>query len=217
MCASFQDRAFRIADRTGGRQLNTLTFSQALAARRSHRAFTDEAVPQDIVHRLLWAAQGATDDAGNLTAPSAHGLHPLRLYVSAGNVQDVAPGVYRADLENRSLVPHVARDVRTELEHAALTEQPWVGEASGIISVCSDLAAPAEAFVDQAPFGLRGLRYVHIEAGAAAQNIYLQAAVEGLGCVLVAGFKDEATAAILGLEPPVEPVLHMCFGWPAEA
>ncbi len=169
------------------------------------------------MHRLLWAAQGATDDAGNLTAPSAHGLHPLRLFVSAGNVEDVAPGVYRADLENKSLLAHVDRDVRSELEHAALTDQPWIGRASGIISVCSDLAAPAAAFVDQAPFGVRGLRYVHIEAGAVAQNIYLQAAVEGLGCVLVAGFKDEVTADVLGLEPPVAPILHMCFGWSADA
>lgn len=57
---------------------------------------------------------------------------------------------------------------------------------------------------------------MHTEAGAAAQTISLQAVAEGLGCVLVAGFKDEATAGVLNLEPPLAPVLHMCFGWPSE-
>ena len=62
----------------------------------------------------------------------------------------------------------------------------------------------------------RGLRYLYIESGAAAQNVQLQAASEGLACVLVAGFRDETTAQILGLEAPIAPVLHLCFGWPAE-
>ena len=60
-------------------------------------------------------------------------------------------------------------------------------------------------------------RYAWIEAGAAAQNIQLQATAEGLGSVLVAGFRDEATAAALALETPIMPLIHLCFGWPAMA
>jgi nitroreductase len=56
-----------------------------------------------------------------------------------------------------------------------------------------------------------------MEAGAAAQNVLLQATAEGLGCVLIAGIDDEATAKALGLEPPMVPLLHLCFGWPATA
>jgi len=45
-----------------------------------------------------------------------------------------------------------------------------------------------------------------------AHNIQLQAVELGIGCVLVAGFQDEATAAVLGLEPGLTPVLHLCLG-----
>ena len=77
------------------------------------------------------------------------------------------------------------------------------------------MVAVTHHFSEQPPLGTRGLRYAYIEAGATSQNIHLQATAEGLGCVLVAGFKDEATADVLELEAPTAPVLHMCFGWPA--
>ena len=115
----------------------------------------------------------------------------------------------------RGLTPTIRRDLRRELQSAALEEQPWIGGAAGIITICADFVAASHAFAKQPPLGTRGLRYLYIEAGAAAQNVQLQAASEGLACVLVAGFRDEATAQILGLEAPIAPVLHLCFGWPA--
>ena len=196
--------------------LNATTFAEALERRRTHRSFTEASVSQSHLNRLLWAAQGKTTDDGKRTAPSAHTLHPLRLFVCAGQIGGMDPGVYAVDAASGALTLHIGSDVRGALEREVLEEQPWVGSAAGIITICADLVAPSHAFANQSPYGDRGLRYVHIEAGAAAQNIYLQAAAEGLGCVLVGGFKDEATGNVLNLSPPLAPVLHMCFGWPAE-
>jgi len=42
----------------------------------------------------------------------------------------------------------------------------------------------------------------------------LKAVAEGLGYVLVAGFKDEATAEVLRLASPLAPILRICVGWP---
>ncbi len=193
-----------------------MTLAQAMASRRTRREFSQLAVPVQIVHRLLWAAYGASEDSGKRTAPSAHALHPLRLYTSIGRVEGIAPGVHAAAPDTLQMSCHVDRDVRTELEAAALEDQPWIGSAAAIITVCADLVAATSTFAEQPPYGTRGLRYVYIEAGAAAQNIYLQATAEGLACVLVAGFQDEATAKVLNLAAPVAPVLHMCFGWPAD-
>ena len=137
--------------------------------------------------------------------------------MAAGNIEDRQTGVYAVDREAGGLTLVIERDVRPELEAAALEEQPWIGEAAGIITICADFIAPSQAFADQPPFGARGSRYVYMEAGTAAQNVHLQAVAEGLGCVLVAGFRDEATAAIFGLEAPISPVMHLCFGWPAGA
>ena len=134
--------------------------------------------------------------------------------MAIANVEGHEPGIYRTvgQLERLELVRR--GDVRGELQAAALEEQPWIGEAAAIISICADFARPARDFAEQPPFGRRGSRYVYIEAGAAAQNIQLKAVAEGLGCVLVAGFKDEATAEVLRLASPLAPILHICVGWP---
>jgi SagB-type dehydrogenase family enzyme len=50
-----------------------------------------------------------------------------------------------------------------------------------------------------AKYGERGIRYVHMEAGHAAQNLLLQATVLGLGSVLVGAFTDERVRQILML------------------
>ena len=187
----------------------------AISKRRSQREFDDRQVPQNVLHRLLWAGQGITGEGGKRTAPSAHAQHPLELLVVGGNIENLEPGVHKVAGDCKTLSPVIQGDLRHELQDAALEEQPWIGQAAGIITVCADFAAPCRAFAEQPPYGTRGVRYVYIEAGAAAQNIQLMAVAEGLACVLVAGFEDEATSKLLGLEAPFAPILHICFGWPS--
>ncbi len=195
--------------------MSDLSLQKTLFQRRSCRSFSDRPVSRLSLQNLLWAAQGVTDDRDNRTAPSAHALHPLRLLVSIAHVEEETPGLYSVGADGMALTKIIDGDQRDALERAALEDQPWVGKAAGIITIAADLVSPTTAFADQPPYGVRGLRYVHIEAGAAAQNICLQATAEELGSVLVAGFRDEATADVLSLEAPVAPILHICFGWPA--
>lgn len=193
----------------------TMTLHDAIVQRRSWRKFSAQAIRHDALKRLLWAAQGTTDDSGKGTVPSAGALQPLRLFVSAGRVEGHDPGIFEATAN--SGVPTRVRDgdVRAELQRCAIDDQPWIGQAAAVITVCADFVSPAHEFAEQPPYGVRGRRYVYIEAGAAAQNMALQAASEQLGCVVVAGFRDEATADVLRLEPPYMPVLHLCLGAPS--
>ena len=187
----------------------------ALASRRTVRDFSPEPVSPEALSRLIWAAQGITGEDGKRTAPSAHGLCPLHLRVAVGRVDGLETGLYSVSRETGALEKIGAQDVRGALSDAAIGEQPWVGEAACIVTICADFVAPCRDFADQPPYGRRGERYVHIEAGCAAQNMLLQAAADGLGGVLVAGFLDEATGAVLGLSAPLSPVLHLCLGLPA--
>lgn len=196
--------------------MEEISLDQALRRRRTRREFATRAVPLEAVRSLLWAAQGITGEEGRRTAPSAHALHPLRLLLVAGDIEGLEPGVHAVAGDGDTLTPAIRGDRRAALQAAALDEQPWIGRAAGMITICADLAAACRHFAEQPPYGARGERYTYIEAGAAAQNVLLAAETLGLACVLVAGFRDEATAEVLGLEAPVAPVLHLCFGWPAD-
>jgi nitroreductase len=60
----------------------------------------------------------------------------------------------------------------------------------------------------------RGGRYLHIEAGHAAQNVYLQAAALGLGTTIVGAFRDEELKRVIGLGAGEEPLAIMPVGMP---
>ncbi|MFY0610300.1 MAG: SagB/ThcOx family dehydrogenase [Hyphomicrobiaceae bacterium] len=195
--------------------MTEFTLEDAISKRRSHRAFDDRPLPLPIVHKLLWSAQGITGQSGERTVPSAHALHPLHLIVSAGLVTNLSVGAYCVSNDTLKLIPHLDHDLRPGLALVALDDQPWISSAPAILTICADMVSVSQAFVEQPPFGVRGRRYAYIEAGAAAQNIQLQACAEGLACVLIAGFRDEATADVLNLQEPYEPIAHLCIGWPA--
>lgn len=61
-------------------------------------------------------------------------------------------------------------------------------------------------------YGKRARRYVHMEAGHAGQNLFLQAKALGLGTVVVGAFDDDLVAALLGLPSGVRPLSLMPVG-----
>jgi len=61
-------------------------------------------------------------------------------------------------------------------------------------------------------YGERGIRYVHMEAGHAAQNVYLQAVALNLGTVVVGAFHDNQVKEILNLAEDEEPLYIIPVG-----
>ena len=141
-----------------------VSIEQSLLQRRSIRSYTGEPLTLQEVAQLLWAAQGVTDPTGFRTAPSAGALYPLELYVVAGDVQDLSPGVYRYDPDEHQLLRTMEGDKRVELADAALG-QHFVGEGAIVIV----FTAVYERTTGK--YGDRGIRYVHMEVGHAAQNL----------------------------------------------
>ena len=60
----------------------------------------------------------------------------------------------------------------------------------------------------------RGPRYVHLEAGHAAQNILLQAVALGLGAVPMGAFDDRRVQDVLGLPADHVPLYLVPVGHP---
>ena len=168
----------------------TTSVEAALAARRSIRSFANKPVTLEELSQLLWAAQGITDPRGLRTAPSGGALYPLELFVVAGSVAALPAGTYRYEPVGHHLVRVAEGDQRPDLADAALG-QSTMRKAPVVIAIVADERKTT------IKYGERGVRYVHLEAGHAAQNICLQAEALGLGSVVIGAFSDRAVANLL--------------------
>jgi SagB-type dehydrogenase family enzyme len=182
-----------------------LSVEEVLQQRRSVRSFAALALDLRDVAQVLWAAQGVTHPEGHRTAPSAGALQPLVVYLVAGNVAGLAPGVYRYQPEEHALVLTQIGDVRVRLAAAALG-QASVRDAPAVLVIAAVYQRTARKY------GARAQRYVHIEVGHVAQNVYLQATASGLGTVLVGAFDDLKARAVLSLPADHVPQGLMPFG-----
>ncbi len=181
------------------------SLEQSILQRRSTRDYTGEPLTLQEVSQLLWAAQGITDIQGFRAAPSAGALYPLEVYVVAGNVEDLTPGIYKYEPEGHELTILIAGDKRDELSEAALA-QPWVKEGALVIVFTGVYKRTT------VKYGERGVRYVHMEAGHAAQNLCLQTTAMGLGAVTVGAFHDERVAELLNLPEDEQPLYLIPVG-----
>lgn len=183
-----------------------VSIEQSLLKRRSTRSYTGEPVTLQELSQLLWAAQGITDSGrGFRTAPSAGALYPLEVYVVAGDVQNLVSGIYKYEPDGHELARLIDGDKRSELADVALA-QPCVKEGA--------LAIVFTAVYERTTvkYGERGIRYVHIEVGHAAQNVCLQAVAMGLGIVPVGAFHDEPVARLLNLPDNEQPLYIIPVG-----
>ena len=169
-----------------------VSVEEALLKRRSVREYGNAPLTLEEVSQLLWAAQGITSEWGGRTAPSAGALYPLEVYIVVGNVENLSPGVYKYNPERHELIKVRDDDVREELAEAALS-QVWVKEGAIDIIIAAVYGRTTKKYGD------RGVRYVHMEAGHAAQNIYLQAATLDLGMVTVGAFHDDWVKEIMSM------------------
>ncbi len=180
----------------------------ALARRRSVRSFGAQALELSQLGQILWAAQGITGSRwATRTAPSAGALYPLEVYVVAGRVNGLAAGIYHYRPRNHALDRIGTGDRRDDLARAALG-QGWMAQAPAILAITGVVARTA------LKYGRRAERYVFMEAGHAAQNVYLQAQTEGLGTTAVGAFRDTAVRALLGLSDQEDPLYLMPVGAP---
>jgi SagB-type dehydrogenase family enzyme len=186
-----------------------LSVEQALARRRSARAYDSTPVTLPELSQLLWAAQGENRRKGFRTVPSAGALYPLELYAVSGEVTGLAPGVYKYRADGHTLGRIAEGDPRADIARAALG-QSWIAKSRAILVVAAVFRRT------MAKYGERGLRYVHMEAGHAAQNVYLQATALGLGTTVVGAFDDERLHALLGMTEGEAPLSLLPFGRLAE-
>jgi SagB-type dehydrogenase family enzyme len=192
---------------------------EALSTRRSARHWDGADLSLPEVAQLLWAAQGVTESIGDApsiwrgsmwmgglrTAPSAGALYPLEFYLVASAVNGLEPGVYRYIPLDHSLEWVMRGDRRQELAGASFMQ-------SGILEAPAVFVIAAVHERTAVKYGVRAERYVHMEAGAAAENLWLQAESLHLGTVFIGAFRDEAVKQVIGAPADHQPLVIMAVG-----
>ncbi len=182
-----------------------VSLEQTLLARRSVRTYARDPLTVDDLTQLLWAAQGVTHSQGYRTAPSAGALYPLELYTVVGHMVGLPAGLYRYGGREHALERKCPHDLRSELCAAALNQRP-VERAP--------LTFLLTAVYDRmtAKYGSRGVRYVDMEAGHAAQNLCRQAVALDLKSVVIGAFHDGEVKRIAMLPADEEPLYLVPVG-----
>jgi SagB-type dehydrogenase family enzyme len=181
---------------------------RVLHQRRSIRDFSRASLTLADAAALLWAAQGVTHPDGLRTAPSAGALYPLETFLVAQRVEDLPIGVYHYLPDGHALAVVPRAGTPQDLAAAALGQE-CVERAAAVI------VFTAEPVRTTRKYGERGLRYVHLEAGHAAQNVCLAAVALGLGTVVVGAFDDDGVRRVLRPVHVAEPLCLVAVGRPA--
>jgi SagB-type dehydrogenase family enzyme len=166
---------------------------EAVSERRSVREYGKDSLSIKEISQLLWAAQGITARWGGRTAPSAGALYPLEIYVVVGEVKGLKPGLYHYDPQKHSITEKVDGDLRQKLTQASLY-QDEIDRAPATFVITAVYERTMKKYKE------RGIRYVHMEVGAAGENIYLQAETLNLGTVFIGAFEDEKVKKVLEIQ-----------------
>ena len=187
-----------------------VSLEEAIYKRRSIRSFRSESLTLAQISQLLWAAGGKTIDGvtgPSRSYPSAGGIYPLEIYLVVGNISALQQGIYKYSWRDHSLRMVKSGDYRKSLARAALN-QIFIEQAPATIVFAVLYRKTARIY------GNRGIvRYVHMDAGHAAQNVYLQAAAMGLGTVAVGAFDDRPVKKLLDLSQE-DPIYLLPLGRP---
>lgn len=186
-------------------QLEASFVFDIIRTRRSIRRYEEQAVPRDVLERLLEAATWA---------PSAHNRQPWR-YVVLTQLED-----------RRRLAEAMASRLRRDLAADGLASKVIEADASRsvtrltgapvLILACLTMA-DMDAYPDTQRRGAERLMAVQSVA-MSVQNLLLAAHAEGLGaCWMCAPlFCGDVVRDTLGLSDDLEPQAIITLGYPAE-
>ena len=192
-----------------------VSVEEALQNRRSVRFYEDSPLTLAEVSQLLWSAYGLSNPIENApdflrgglrTAPSAGALYPLELYLVARNVTDLDRGIYWYKSETHELVRIVGDDCWEELSNAGFNQPHFENAGAAIV-----YSAVFERCTQK--YGDRGReRYVCMDLGHSAENVYLQAYALKIGTCAIGSFSDLVLMQVIRMTREEVPLYIMPLG-----
>jgi SagB-type dehydrogenase family enzyme len=193
----------------------SVSVEKALKGRRSIRKYLTTPLTLAEVSQILWSAYGITKTAPNLpaflrgglrTAASAGALFPLDIYLVAFSVDGLDPGIYYYNSEKHTLERIAKGDRRKEISEANYNQSHFTTTTAVLV-----YSAVFERTTKK--YGTRGReRYVCMDLGHSAENVYLQAFALDIGTCAIGAFDDLALKKAVGMTQVEEPLYVMPLG-----
>lgn len=198
--------------------LNEQTLATVFRRRRSGLNFAGASRPLGLVEvgQLVYAAAGITQPGSETfsqprrTAPSAGALYPLELYVAALHPLDFPAGLYHYAPHSHALEQLSAEHPGAAVQRTCTAFGSYAGQAGVVIFLTGVLERTLHKY------GARGYRYILLEAGHVAQNLYLAATALDLTVSAISSFVETRVEGLLNLDGAAElPVYVLAAGHPA--
>jgi SagB-type dehydrogenase family enzyme len=198
------------------RHKGSMSLEAAIKARKTTRELSAKSLSLDQVSQLLWALQGVTQveepSEGKplhyRTAPSSGRAFPLEVYTL------LPSGFYHFKPFTHELHRLTKEDLRAPLSAAAYAD--FNQEAIQTSPLTIVLTVDNKTALKMTPLLEDVIRYVHLEAGHATQNLALQAASLGLGLTMITSFKIGMVYPVLKLPLKHRPIYLLPIGYPPD-
>ncbi len=178
---------------------------EALRKRRSRRSYGGAPLTSGELSQLLWAACGASERIGGFlfrTAPSAGALFPIETYVAVRVVAGLEGGLYHYNVADHTLEELRKGDISREVTKAALGQR-MVETADAVFFFSAVFDRSAVKYLE------RAYRYVYLDTGHIAQNLFLAATALGIGACPIGALFDDEINNVLGVDGRGEGILYM--------
>ncbi|RLG13282.1 MAG: nitroreductase [Candidatus Nanohalarchaeota archaeon] len=180
------------------------TLEKSIYNRYSERSFADKPVKLNTLSKIIWSAQGITDELKRHTTPSAGAIYPLELFIISKNITYLEIGIYHYLPEDHALELQKEGSFTESLARACF-HQTFIQDAAFAAIIAGDFEKTKQKYSE------RGERYVFMEAGHACQNMSLIATNLLLATVVIGAFNDKELRGLLNLGDWY-PIAVMPFG-----
>jgi SagB-type dehydrogenase family enzyme len=180
----------------------------ALANRKSRRAYTDEPLSLEELSFLLWATQNVREVDKNKVwtkraVPSGGGRQPFETYMIVNRVNGLEKGVYRyIPIEHKLLVVSKGFPDESDLNGKAWF-QDFIGKAP-VIFVWAAIPYKTEW-----RYSIISYKDILIEAGHICQNLYLACEAIDAGTCAIAAYDQKTVDEIIGVDGKDEMTVYL--------
>lgn len=133
--------------------------------------------------------------------PSAGGIYPLRIMVAVRSVNGLDSGVYKTCYDTGATTLIRENDTLGKpIESLFMSRKANLSGAAAIIFLVAECDEVSHVY------GLRGYRYLLLEAGALSQNLHLKCTELQVPFLLIGAYDDIGVLSYLGLESSIDKI-----------